>query len=1451
MESPPETAARDALSEAKRELLTRRLKAAGKPGGAAGATGALRVPVRAAGVEVLSFAQERVWFMEQYAPGTAAYCVPVGVRLSGSLSVPALGAAASVVLGRHEALRMRFPAGPDGAPVVVVSEPDPVGLSVEVVSSEAAAWAVARRYAGVPFDLAAGPLVRWHLLGWAVPEEAVPEEAVPKEGVLGGAESEHLLVVVAHHIVTDGWSLDLVVGDLVSAYHDLIEEREPSLPDLPVHYRDVAAWQRDRLSGDALTRHIDYWRGQLDGVPALDLPTDRPRPAVQVFDGADHAFAIDGALTAELRALARSHGATLYMTLLAGFAAVLARYSRQDDLAIGSPVAGRISPDVEGMVGMFVNLLTIRLQLDRDPTFAELLLRTRGTVVDAIAHGELPFEQLVGELDLARDVSRSPLFQAVFTMQNFQLRDHSRAGSGGLTVSWGPVEVAATRFDLECQVVELTDSLRCTLTYNTSLFAPETMVRLAEHWTAFLRAVVADPTQHLSRINLVPETERAALLGTWNDSAVPNSDGATLPSLILDQARRTPQAPAVCAEGATLTYAELDRRSAAVATRLRDLGVGPEVLVGIACGRSLELIVGLLGILRAGAAYVPLDPDYPEQRLRYMATDAGFDVLLTQRELADTVPVPDHVHVLCLDDPSAWPDSAEPGGGPPAELTDANAAYVIYTSGSTGRPKGVLNTHAAVVNRIRWMQRAYELNDTDVVLQKTPASFDVSVWEFFWPLLTGAGLVMAKPGGHKDPAYLRDLIAAEGVTTTHFVPSMLRVFLDEPGADRCVSLRLVVTSGEELPVSVAARTRALLPAAELHNLYGPTEAAIDVSWWPVTEAGLIDEVRVPIGRPIDNIRLHVLDERSELVPVGVPGELCIAGVGLARGYLGRPGLTGDRFVPDPYGPAGSRLYRTGDLVRRRSDGSLDFLGRLDDQVKLRGQRIELGEIAAVLREQPEVTDVVVVVREDLPGDQRLVAYVVPVDRSTVDDHDATLLRSAAKERLPDYMVPQAFVALADLPLSDNGKLDRRALPVPSYGGGSAAEFVEPTTDSQRLVAGIWAEVLDIERIGVGDDFFDLGGHSLLATQVAAKLRTALAGTGVEVSVVDLFKFRTLGELAELIDAGDTGPRGLLNELTPAVPAAQRVLSYVCVPYGGGSAIVYQPLADELPPNHSLYAVAIPGHDIGLTEEPLEFSDLVDRCVEEILATVEGPLVLYGHCGVGGAVTVELARRLEARGRELEAVYIGAIFPFARPKGIFSLFAKVQDLATNTSSINRLKSMGVDMDELEPAQADRIISNMRHDSRSAEAHFSTLLEAGVEHIKAPIISVVGNRDPATDYFEERFHEWHFITDSAAVVVLEEAGHFFLKYRASELAEILTSIHPAVHSGCAEREFGLDARGTSATWSVQGVHEVSADRSHASADGSQTSADGSPAPAGRSRSEWDPRILRRGEPAWGCS
>jgi amino acid adenylation domain-containing protein len=1074
-------------------LLQRRLQRKG-----AGAAPSLAIPRRGtAGPAPVSYAQERLWFLDRLEPGGAAYNIASAVLWRGPLQVPVLAAALGEVVRRHESLRTTFAMaeGEGEAAAVQVVAP---GIEPFLPIVDLAALAegprttererLAEAEAQLAFNLERGPLLRTRLLRLRGP---------------GDGDEEHVLLATLHHIVSDGWSQGLLFEELATLYGAFVGGRPSPLPELPLQYPDFAAWQRGWLRGEALEAQLAYWRRQLADTPALlELPTDRPRPALQGFRGGRAALSLPQSLADAAAALSRREGASLFMTLLAAFQALLGRYTGQEDVPVGTPVAGRVRVETESLIGLFVNTLVLRGNLSGDPTFRELLGRVREVALEAFAHQDVPFEKLVEELRPERNLAHTPLFQVMMILQNVPT---GAVALGGLELFRIPLESGTAKLDLMLSLAE-DGGLGGQLEYRTDLFDRTTVVRLLGHFEVLLQAAISGPDRRLSSLPLLTAPERQQPL-EWNDTRTvfPGGEAACLHRLFEEQVDRSPDAVALVFEGERLTWRQLDGRANQLARLLRARGVGPEVRVGVSLERSIEMVVALLGILKAGGAYVPLDPDYPPERLRLMREDAGAAVLLGR---ADGV----------------WEAAAgqsaerlEDGGSP--DVSPGNAAYVIFTSGSTGRPKGAVNTHRAVVNRLLWMQEAYGLTAADRVLQKTPFSFDVSVWEFFWPLITGARLVMARPGGHQDPAYLADTIAAEGVTTLHFVPSMLQIFLEEEGMERCAGLRKVFASGEALPPELARRFLARLGepfGVELHNLYGPTEAAVDVTF----HACRSGEERVPIGRPVTNTRLHLLDRHGRPVPVGVPGELHIGGVQVGRGYLQRPDLTAERFVPDPFGEPGSRLYRTGDLVRWLPDGEADYLGRTDHQVKVRGFRIELGEIDAALRALPGVREAATLARCDGPGltgDQRLVAYVVVADGAAL-----AALRARLRETLPDYMVPAAFVPLAALPLLPNGKLDRKALPPPEAAGPRAESTpaILPRTAAERAVAGVWREVLGVPEVGIGDNFFDLGGHSLLLVRVQRRLREAL---GRDLPLVDLFRYPTVGALAGHLSAGVEAP----------------------------------------------------------------------------------------------------------------------------------------------------------------------------------------------------------------------------------------------------------------------------------------------------------------------------------------
>ncbi|MFG1891262.1 amino acid adenylation domain-containing protein [Micromonospora sp. NPDC049051] len=1040
-------------------------------------------PRRPAGPLPLSYPQQGVWLLDQIRPGGAEYVVPFSWRLTGPLDPAALRDAWREVVRRHEVLRTRYQVV-DGRPSQVVGPAEPVALPVVDLSGYAGSQrrelleTLIRDEASVPFDLGRDAPLRVRLVRLA--------------------EQEHVLVLVAHHIAFDGWSVGVLARELGALYPALVAGVPSPLAPPPIQYADFALRQRERAAG--WTGQLDHWRDRLAGLVPLELPADRPRPPVQDPTGATLPFTVPVDLGRALAALGRRHRATPFMVLLAVFQVLLARYTGQTDVAVGTPVAGRTRPEVQDLIGYFVNTLVLRTDLSGEPTFVEVLARVRETVLDAQSHQDVPFERIVDALAPERDLSRNPLFQTMFVMQNATAADFAGAGLRARQV---PTLWHTAKFDLTMQMAEEADgSFAAVVEYATALFDGATAERLAGHYRQLLSAVVADPQAPVTRLPMLTGTETAQL-AAWNDTAVDHPRHTLLHELIEAQADATPDAVAVLDDAEELTYAQLDARANQLAHRLIALGAGPEQIVAVSARRRVALAVALLAVLKSGAAYLPLDPTHPVGRLRWMLTDTGDPITLVDTPDQHDWHAGPRVH---LDDATL---ADEPGGRPHVSADDRNPAYLIYTSGSTGRPKGVLVDHRAIVNRLRWMQDAYRLDHADRVLQKTPHTFDVSVWEFFWPLTAGAALVMARPDGHRDPTYLAETIDRRRVTTIHFVPSMLRAFTTYLATTRTTlpHLRRVICSGEALPDDLAAAVHAHLDV-ELHNLYGPTEAAVDVTATPVHPGRA-----VTIGAPIANTGTHIHDRWGNTVPVGVPGELLLTGVQLARGYHRQPARTAERFTPTD---GGRRAYRTGDQARWRPDGTIEYLGRLDHQVKIRGNRIELGEIEATLAGHPGVHTAVV--HPHGPGDDRqLVAYLVVADGHPVDPDT---LRAHLRAQLPEYMVPTRWITLPALPLTSSGKIDRNALAPPDAQAARTGDHTPPTTPTQHLVVAAYAQALAEHSgpIGVHDRFFDIGGDSIRAIRVVGNLRDQ----GLDVTVTDLFRYRTVAELADAVDARERG-----------------------------------------------------------------------------------------------------------------------------------------------------------------------------------------------------------------------------------------------------------------------------------------------------------------------------------------
>jgi amino acid adenylation domain-containing protein/non-ribosomal peptide synthase protein (TIGR01720 family) len=1041
-----------------------------------------------AGPQPLSPAQEGLWFMQRLAPLSTAYHLARVFHLRGQADISALEQALNVVRARHAVLRTRF-AERDGKPFQIVDAPADVPLPLTDLSSlqadareEALAEALAHE-AQQPFDLTTEGAIRLRVFVMSA--------------------QWNVLSVVAHHLVSDGTSTAIFARELAYAYGRIV--RDGMVAELPVltwQYADFAASQRDMLASDKARADVAWWTGYIGSPHAgFELPVDFTRAPAQEGLARTHTFSLTNSTADALRSRCKAERCTLFAVLMAAWQLVLSRHAGSDDFCIGVPTSGRTREESEDLIGLFVDTQVYRARVQPAMTGRSLLQAVRNDTRAALDHGSVTLAALVDALGVKREANRHPLFQTLFNVQG-------AAASGklqlaGLDVDIVDTESQAAKFDLSMDIRVSADAVTCTARYDGALYRAETIARLGRHYEAMLLGLCEDPDRPVAEIAFI-DAEELAGLSAWSTQAAEFGEAEPVHRLFERQAIKTPDAPALLFGDQILTYSELDQRANQLAHQLVKLGVGTEVKVGIGLERSVEMVVGLLAILKAGGAYVPLDPDYPPERLAYMIGDSGVALLLTQRAVRERLqahlPPGAACTVLDLD---VLDTSGESQLRPDVWIHAENLAYVIYTSGSTGRPKGAANRHGALFNRLAWMQAAYGLDATDTVLQKTPFSFDVSVWEFFWPLMFGARLAVAGPGDHRDPATLVELIDRFDVTTLHFVPPMLQAFIASLDGDSttCASLRQIICSGEALPATLQDRALKRLPQVQLHNLYGPTEAAIDVTHW-TCQAG--DPV-VPIGRPIANVSTHVLDQSMNRLPVGIAGELYLGGAGLARGYLNRPGLTAERFVPDPF-KDGGRLYRTGDLARWREDGALDYLGRLDHQVKIRGFRIEPGEIEAVLQTLPGV-DEAVVVAQDGPGGKRLVAYVTARAGHALQ---RDVLASSLHDVLPDYMVPSAWVELDRLPLSPNGKVDRRALPSPSQ---AERVWEAPQGDIEPVLARIWQEVLGVERVGRDDNFFELGGDSILSLLIVERVRVA----GWKVTPRQLFERQTVVQLAAVAE----------------------------------------------------------------------------------------------------------------------------------------------------------------------------------------------------------------------------------------------------------------------------------------------------------------------------------------------
>jgi len=1047
----------------------------------------------------LSFTQQQFWLLDQASTNRAAYNVCTAVKISGPLDVQRLRETLGRIVSRHEVLRTRIVLE-QGTPVQMISPAAPIEISIsdltnlDATEREGETHRAFAAEAEQPFDLSIAPLLRCRLLKTSA--------------------TEHVLLLTIHHVVFDGWSAGVLMRELAALYEGR-DAGSPDLPQMTVQYADFAQWQRQSLQGEILDQHLDYWRRNLGGAPTtLDLPADYLRPARSSYQGARQTLLLTKELSSGLKTLSRTENATLFMTLLACFQTLLFRYSGQEDLVVGSPVAGRTMFETESLIGAFVNTLALRGDVTGNPSFRDFLARVRETVLGAFAHQDLPFEKLVEELNPDRNANRSPLFQVMFALQN---TPQPALSASELTLTPIELESATAKFDLSLEVTEQTDGLLVAFEYSTDLFAPETIARMLAHFQNLLATVVRDPEQRVAEMPLLSHTERDQILIEWNQTGADFPLDACVHRLFEAQAARTPEAVAAEFRGEQLTYRELNRRANRLAHFLQKQEVGPEVLVGISVERGLEMLVAMLGVLKAGGAYVPLDPKYPSERIAFMIEDAGLSLILTQKDLSNAFDI-GKARLLFVERAETFEqESAE---NPVTNVAPENLAYLIYTSGSTGNPKGVMVEHRSLAHFTSLAAAAYSITPGDRVLQFASLCFDLSVEEIYPALTHGATVVLRTDEMVSSTADFISCcddwkISVLDLPTAYWhelveAPTFLRSSLPR-------SVRLVIIGGEAAqPERIAAWQKVTSGSVRLVNGYGPTETTVVSTMFEVNaEAEIKESQSVSIGKPIANTTAYILDQFRQPVPIGVAGELHLGGAGLARGYLNRPDLTAEKFITNPFSTEpDSQLYKTGDLVRYRADGNIEFLGRVDNQIKIRGFRVELEEIEQALRQHASVGDCVVVLRESRDSDKRLVAYVVMGEQSATAIRD---LRNFLKAKLPSYMVPAAFELIDALPLMPNGKINRRALPEPRNHTETDESFVPPRTPVEELLADIWREVLKLEQIGIQDNFFDVGGHSLLAARVVSKVRAVL---DIEFGMVDVFQAPTIESLAELLQARD-------------------------------------------------------------------------------------------------------------------------------------------------------------------------------------------------------------------------------------------------------------------------------------------------------------------------------------------
>ncbi|MDZ7949854.1 amino acid adenylation domain-containing protein [Nostoc sp. DedQUE09] len=1149
----------------------------------------------------LSFSQQRLWFIDQLYHGSSFYNIPIVFHIEGQLNITVLQQSLNEILNRHEVLRTNFILV-NGEPVQEIARQLNWDLSIinfEHLSGkdwESEVKQLAVEEGTKPFNLAKGLLVRATLVRLS--------------------EEEHVLLVTMHHIITDGWSCGVFLRELSTLYAAFSTNEPSPLPELPIQYADFTIWQRDRIQGEFLATQLNYWKQQLKGeLSVLQLPTDRPRPNVTTFTGAKKYFTLSPVLINALRQLSQQADTTLFMSLLAAFNILLYRYTEQEDILIGSPIANRNRAELEGMLGLFVNTLVLRNNLSGNPSYREFLHRVREVTLNAYAHQDLPFEMLVEELQPERDLSRNPLYEVMFVLQNTPT---SVEQVSGLTLRTLDFESGTAQLDIFLSMSESEEGLTGCLEYNTDIFDSTTITQFINNFETLLENIVANPEQRLKELSVLTASEQEQLLFKFNQTRVNYPQDASLHQLFEQQVELTPDSLALISESEELTYRQLNHRVNQLVHYLQKQGVKKHTLVALCLERSIDMVVGIIAILKTGGAYIPLDPSYPVERLNFMLSDSQASLLISNQEILEKLSLSSS-KIVCLDiykDEIAQESLENPIDISPSD----NLAYIIYTSGSTGIPKGVLGTHRGTVNGLHWLWKTYPFTEGEVCCQKTAISFVDSVWEIFAPLLQGIPTVIISNATVLDAQLFIETLAHHKVTRIILVPSFLRLLLNNYShlAKKLSQLKLWVSSGEALSVKLVKTFQELIPFAKLINLYGSSEVSANATYYDTSL--LQDQANsVPIGRPIDNTQVYVLNRDLQPTPIGVVGELYIGGDGLANGYLHHSELTEERFINNPFIP-GNKLYKTGDLVRYIKDGNLEYLGRDDEQVKIRGFRVELGEVATVIAQHPDVQQAVVLAKNDAQQDQRLIAYLV-TDKQDI----ATQLLPELQQKLPNYMLPSTFVVLDTLALTPNGKVDKLALQNYEITQcNTNKSFVNPRNFTELILVKLWENLLNTSPIGVIDNFFDLGGHSFLAVRLMAQIQDKF---GHNLALSTLFENPTIEKLATIISQPF---RQSSNSHLVAINSDGDKIPFFCIHGAGGNIGPYFNLSKRLGEDYPLYAL----EDTLEKEKPevISVEETAARYLLEIRKIQpNGPYLLGGHC-YGGVLAFEIAQQLQKQGQ---------------------------------------------------------------------------------------------------------------------------------------------------------------------------------------------------------------------------